>query len=392
MKVPHALGLLFLSAPAFAATPLALDCMSTGKDRPANFAVNVNEGTVTITNLMPDKNSKKDPTIEMSLIGQAKMEMKYGAFVGKDPIVSFTSAKKAGEAHFEIATTPNSDRNYTAEFSSDHNSSKLICTTGEEFESFERILKSAKEIDITDMREFWDPGVAMSCITSDAKKYHIRAFSYGSGSNSMMFEMVTTERGPRPGGMSSFNELSFGKHNDLIFKSKEEMTIQWDHEKLERLYIRKKSKTNNLGQKVHHVTYVEDLKSPSIPMVEMSCFERQAFPVIAKFAQETKEMPKTFPETLGTLADVDHTLCGKENYDGIQTARDRTAKYRKLYYKMNLPADAHMNGYGVSNERKDEWCPVMEFAVSSQATADAIKGILGETIEGVKITYRVAKK
>ncbi|MBS1963812.1 MAG: hypothetical protein JST04_16500 [Bdellovibrionales bacterium] len=332
---------------------------------------------------------EKPTSTTYRLIGKATIGDKYGNFVGVDPIGIFTTHddnggdEKGAYSVMALAMMKGKDDSFPGSYDNSHGSGDLACASGPAFSKFADAFEHAPALTREDYSNIRDKVLAGICRKpgEDHDTYALRAMKYGFGSVSLQLN----EKDPnKRGGMSDYSSLAFGAKGVLVFKNGKDMSISYDSQTLSRVYLERKKIRGNQ----HRVILVPDLKNPDEPMVELVCKEMQAYPTVERYAVEAAQMPKAFPKKPGTMAQVDHSLCGKDNY---QKARDRTDKWTRLVMGMKLSGSAMVTGM-MNDRTKPEICPIMVISVSTRAGANQIKKVLGETLDGVQVSFDVGEE
>jgi hypothetical protein len=324
--------------------------------------------------------ASKEP-VRFRLVGKAKLEDQYGAMKGADPVGLFTAQAENGYATFSLSGHRN-DVGYPAEYDNASGSGSCTCEPGPSFARLKKVFAKAPTLTKERYRQLSDKGLAALCRKDGEANasYEMRAFRHGFGDVSLQLNQLAQEFGAR----EDYSALTFGKNDALIFRNSDRIQIQYEEEKLSRLYLDTKASKTKGGAKVHSVTVVPDLKDPSQPMYELFCTEEHAFPVIGTFAKEALQMPKAFPKTPGTLAQLDRSLCDPEKYE---EATDRMSKWTRLIMNFEVPKGSDITS--ISHGRTKDKCLSFEIGISDQAGADALRKVLGETLDGIRVDFDI---
>jgi hypothetical protein len=395
-------SLLALGAAQAAASQIALTCVSHyGKDpKPEVFRVNTTTkpGVFVMQDLAKEEGQAPKPPVSATLAavidrgpvpadnknGDPSWYGKFAAFTGQDA--------KHGYVEYTVALAPNDKGTYS--LSARITNGNYSCSAGPAFSVLASATAKKKASPADALQDLEDGGFAAACSKKGETAYthRLRAFYYGYGEVSLNIE--PKESKPDPIQME-YESVRFGRNGALVFGPSVEnsppgLEVQSLNTKLSRLYMNPKPILRN-GVKTHDIVFVPDLKSPDQAMVEMSCVDKQAFPIIEKYATEAHSMPKAFPAKPGTMAQQDHSLCAADRagqlakYDKLQQIAQ---KWSPLLMKFPMPDGSYVTGQESDFETGNP-CPIIEMNVSNEAGAAAMRATIGRTLEGIEIEYHV---
>ena len=362
--------------------------MTCHKDGKLAFALTKKSRTIyTLTELNHDSRSDNPASVNLRLAGKVNLGMKGGPLVDADPVAAFVATNSPG-SHFEMASVPKNGK-YAASFSVGYGSSDLECSPGSRFSSLNATISGAKVVDQFNVKEYWDSQLALECKEKNAPAtapvvYQVRAMKEGFGQVSV--DLVPVNNDPFPRSME-FESFTFGKKNNYVFKSEDDSNPPSPSEPTVRLYVHKQTSRKLNGDRLHEVTYVPDLKKPDQPMVDLECREMQAYPNVLSMASDQAEMPTAFPSKPGTLADINQALCGDQE-KAYSDSRRINDKWSRLIRKVALPDDARIVESYVDRDRASK-CSFIALEISNQQGVDALKAIIGVSLEGLEVRYSV---
>ena len=382
---------LVVSASSFAdEANTVLNCVQTkGDQKPAYMLTKSQKNPTwfTFTNLNSGKYDSAPPSVDLRVLAKTNLNEKYGNLIGADPVVALVAVEKVGQSYLNLALNSR-EGVLQGEFKSGYNSTNITCTQGKDFQNYTALAQAAPLMDALLVREFWDESLALSCHKKNDPKplYLVRAIHDRFGSVNLM---LNSTDGIRPGAFPTFQSMSFGRKDNFVFKNEDPYNV-FTGKTLQRFYLTRKHFSRN-HERLHSATFVPDLHNPDLAMEDLTCAERQAYPNIKAYAADAIEAPQELPSTPGTLAQVDLTLCGKENTKGDAAARKVSEKWSHLIMKMPLPQGSAISMVGM-NYNRSNYCLELEIDLSSDEAVTAAKGILGDSLEGIRIKYSAPKK
>ena len=340
----------------------------------------------TFTELNHDSRSNNPASVDLRPAGKVNLGMKGGPLADADPVTAFVATNTPG-SHFEMASLPK-DGKYAASFSVGYGSTDLECSPGSRFASLNAMITRAKVVDQFNVKEYWDSQLALECREKGASTgpivYQVRAMKEGFGDVSL--DLVPVNNDPYPRSLD-FESFIFGENNNYVFKSEDDVNPPSAKAPSIRLYVHKKVSRRLNGDRLHAVTYVPDLKKPDQPMVDLVCREMQAYSNVLSVASDQAEMPTAFPKKPGTLEGLNPALCGDQE-KAYSDGRKINDKWSRLIRKVTLPDDAIIIESYVDRDRASK-CSVLSIEVSNQQGVDALKLIIGVSLEGLEVRYSV---
>lgn len=297
----------------------------------------------------------------LDLLGNANLEYQHGVFAYLPSTLVFIAKAEIGTA-FLVAK--NKQNKLIANLGTARGGGDLVCTKGREFDVLEKELEAAVSVPRNEYFDYRDTNLALNC-QSERGPFKIRAFSSGHAKSDIQFH----------DGDKTFQDKSFSANN---FRVIEDQIMYYD------------SGIQSSG--IFILNRVPMMKDGRIFYTAQVNYNKKYFTAVCEEkwalksnilipAKQYGELPRSFPQNPGTVADLDPSKCSME------AANEIVDRYRPLIDRMGGYDFLALFKSDPKNPLGPDCATYNIGFGGNQEAAQKYKSVIGDSLEGLLIVY-----